>query len=249
MPTKTLKLINALALVFALVMNTLANALPLGGKDTGELSALYPNLFVPAGFTFAIWGLIYLLLIIFVIWQWAGDSEDVVRKIGPWFAVNTIANGTWIAVWHGQLVWLSIVVMLVLLFSLMKMYSILKISYPSIDVAWKVPISVYLGWISVATIANFTTVLVDNGIVGLGLGAANWAAVMLAIAIILALYLVSSRRDVFFAAVVTWASFGIYSKRVADIGTTDQIVEYTAMGGMAILTLAILWGLVQLVKK
>jgi len=244
-----LKVLNTLTLIFMLVMNWLANALPLGGKDTGELSENYPNLFVPAGFTFAIWGIIFLLLITFVVWQWLGDSDEVVEKVGPWFAVNTIANGSWILVWHNELVLASVAVMLILLTTLILIYNKIVKAYPPISFISKVPISVYLGWISVATIANFTTLLVDNGITELGLGAANWAAIMLIIAGVLAMYMVWSRKDIFFAAVVLWASYGAYSKRIADTSSQDQIVELTAQANMAMMIIVIVAGLVLILKK
>lgn len=235
MTTTKLKTANALTFVFAIVMNTLANAMPLGGMNTGELSALYPNLFVPAGFTFSIWGVIYLALTAHLIWQWVGDSDKVVRAIGPWLAINFIANGTWIAVWHAQMVYASIAVMLVLLFSLIKLYRLLAVDYKLNGLQYKVPISIYLGWISVATIANVTTVLVHSGVTELGLGAELWTVLMVTTAALLAVGFLWTRRDVFYAAVIIWAAYGIYSRRVADTASMDGSIETTAMAVMVII--------------
>jgi len=240
-------IVNVTALVFALLMNYLAVTLPLGGNSTGDLSAMFPNLFVPAGFTFSIWGVIYLLQILFVIVNF--KNESVLKKAGPWFAINMIANATWIAVWHATFIELSVVVMLLLLVSLIVLYSRLVVGYPSISFFVKVPISVYLGWISVATIANITTLLVDHGITDLGLGAANWAAIMFAIAGLLGLYMVWSRKDIFFAAVILWASYGAYSKRIIDGSDQDSIVELITQGNIIAMAVAILVGIFLVFKS
>ena len=106
MALRTLQLLNLLGFILVIVLNGLANALPINGYTTGELSDRYPNLFVPAGFTFSIWGVIYLLLLVFVIYQirnwWSKHRLDMsfVQKIGPWFAISCLANASWIIAWH-----------------------------------------------------------------------------------------------------------------------------------------------------
>lgn len=249
MKTSTLKIANSLAFIFTIVMNTLANALPLGGMNTGELSALYPNLFVPAGFTFSIWGIIYALMLGFIIWQWVGDSDGILKKIGPWFVVNCVANGTWIAVWHAQWVWVSVVVMLLILASLIKIYTLLGIRYNPVHWTYKVPFSIYLGWISVATIANVTTLLVDHGISSLGLGADMWASIMLLVAALLGSVMIWTRKDIFFALVVVWASYGIYARRTADMLAADGAVTKTALLVMVGIGLLVVVQSVGLVRK
>ena len=249
MKPSTLKIANSLAFIFTIIMNTLANALPLGGMNTGELSALYPNLFVPAGFTFSIWGVIYALLLVFVVRQWVGDSDKVLKKIGPWLVVNCIANGTWIAVWHAQWVWVSMIVMLLLLASLVKIYTLLDIRYGPVSWSYKVPFSVYMGWISVATIANGTTLLVDQGMTELALGADLWASIMLSIAAVLGLYMLWTRRDVFFAAVIVWASYGIYARRIADTAAADGAITRTAVVAMVVVGILLLVQVVGIVRK
>ncbi|MEL7020819.1 MAG: tryptophan-rich sensory protein, partial [Bacteroidota bacterium] len=185
---------NILAFVFMIVMNTLANALPLGGRNTGELSALYPNLFVPAGVTFSIWGVIYLWLLGFIVYQSRGlFSADQTQinsymheRLGYLFVINALANGSWIVVWHYEYVVLSLVVMLVLLFTLISIIRQLNTGRRAVSIGerWCVhaPFTIYLGWISIATIANFTTVLVDSGYDGMPLGEVNWTIFMLAVA-------------------------------------------------------------------
>jgi len=221
-----------------LVMNTLAVMLPLNGKTTGELSDKYPNLFVPAGFTFAIWSVIFLLLIGMVGYQWYSGEKSKQSELGIWFIVNMVLNGLWVVVWHYEIVPLSIVIMLGLLFSLMMLYRKLDVSYfGDHGIQWlvNVPVSVYFGWISVATIANFTTVLVNYNWSGFGLSEDKWASVMLCVAVGIGLYMLRKFRDIFFALVLTWASYGIYSKRIADTIAQDDSIQHVAYMAIFIL--------------
>ena len=153
--------LNAAGLIGVLVINGLAINLPLNGMGTGELSDLYPNLFVPAGLTFSIWGVIYLWLMAFVAYGFVGvggtDARNPVDVIGPWFLVNCVANAGWIVAWHWMQVGVSLALMLVLLGSLLVMYLRLGTGVRAAGSGerWLVraPISVYLGWITVATSA------------------------------------------------------------------------------------------------
>jgi len=244
-----LRALNTFGVIFLIGMNMLAVLLPLGGKTTGELSDLYPNLFVPAGFTFAIWSVIYILLIIIIFYQWIGkNAKKVIDTLGIWFIVNAIANGLWLVFWHYEYVFICIFIMLILLGSLIMMYRSLDINYFSdSSVPWQasVPISVYMGWISVATIANTTVIFISLGYTGLGLGADVWATIVLSIAVAIALLMLYRHRDIFFAAVVCWASFGIYSKRLADTVTMDSSIEHTSYASIYILGLAIGLTIVQ----
>lgn len=249
MNAKLLKILNTVGLIFLIGMNMLAVLLPLGNRTTGELSDLYPNLFVPAGFTFAIWSVIYVLLMIFIGYQWWGKKgEFVVDTIGPWFIINAIANGLWLVFWHYEYVVICILVMAVILGSLIMMYRKLNVKYfnePNTPWQATVPISVYMGWISVATIANTTVVFVSMGITDLGLGADTWASIVLLVAVTIALRIMYIHKDVFFAAVVCWASYGIYSKRVADLATPDSRIEHTSYISIYIIGVVIILTIVQ----
>ena len=239
-----MKIANTLGLLFMLVMNTLAITLPLGGKTTGELSDLYPNLFVPAGFTFAIWSVIYLLLIAFIVYEWIGSREKTqIDKIGPWFLINGLANGAWIVTWHYEIIVASIFIMLVLLGSLIMLYRNLNINYfGRHGVKWfvYVPISVYLGWISVATIANFTTVLIHFGWSGMGISEDVWATAVLLVAVVLGILMMYKHKDVFYAGIIAWASYGILSKRLADTVALDAKIEHTSQVAIYIMIIGIL---------
>lgn len=249
--TKRHRILAGLAvigLVATLIMNGLANALPLNGKTTGELSDAYPNLFVPAGLTFSIWGLIYLLLIGFVGFQVVkavqgkGDAAAI-DQVGVWFLVSCVANSLWIVAWHWQRVALALGIMLANLGSLIAMY--LRLGIGKQKPGWPrlvfvhLPISVYLGWITVATIANVTTLLVDNGITTLPPSASFWTVTVMAVAVALATAMVVLRRDRAFALVVMWALLGIWFKRKQVAAPDDAAIEWMALVGFAFLAVAI----------
>lgn len=236
---------NVFSVVLALVLNFLAVSLPLNNKTTGELSDNYPNYFVPAGFTFSIWGAIYMLLIGFMVYQaWKFYKNDartmsLISAIGPLFLVNGFANASWIIAWHHEFVIASVFIMLVLLFSLIKIYLILHSSRPmsGMDMGFVLlPFSVYLGWISVATIANVTTLLVSFGWNGGFLAPEYWTAVMIAVATILGVLAVFKKQDIFFTLVIIWALWGIFSKQTLVLDDpAAHMVATAAKYGMTLL--------------
>jgi translocator protein len=183
-------ILNIGALVAVLVVNWLANALPLNGKDTGQLSDQYPILTVPAGYAFAIWGLIYLGLIGFVVYQslpcQRGNSRDA--RITPLFLISCLANIGWLFTWHYEILSLNIVLMLVLLGSLIGIYRLLRAdsTHPSNGERWLVwvPFSLYMGWITVATIVNVTVVLYAAGWQDTGTLGAALASLLFVVAVV-----------------------------------------------------------------
>ncbi len=243
-------LLNLLGFLGTIVVNGLANALPINNRTTGELSDLYPNLFVPAGLTFSIWGIIYLLLAIFVVYQLIPsvrrDSQRgvFIRRIGLLFFVSCLANVAWIFAWHYEIVPLSLVIMLVLLGLLMAIYLRLQVGRPDVNMAERylvhLPFSVYLGWITIATVANVTALLVDIGWGTFGLGEQFWAVVVIVVGIAIALSVLLSRRDIYFCLVVDWALLGILLKRLSLPEVPAQGVVYAAMAGLVIITVGII---------
>jgi len=241
-------LLNLLGFAATLVLNALANILPLNGKQTGELSDSYPNLFVPAGLTFSIWGVIYLLLTAFIVYQLVcvvrgSRDRGFLDRIGPLFLISSVANSLWIVAWHWQLVPLSLLLMLVLLGSLIAMYLRLEIGRGDKERARKLlvelPFSVYLGWITVATIANTTALLVDAGWGGLGLSEVFWAVLVIIAALVITALMLYTRGDVAYALVVLWALLGIYLKRTAVALPTDDGVELAALLGVLLVGVGI----------
>ncbi len=236
-----LSILNLLGFLGTIIVNILANALPINNKTTGALSDQYPNLFVPAGFTFSIWGLIYILLAIFAIYQLKvairkdTQQSSFLEKIGPFFFVSSIANIGWIFAWHYEVVSLSLLLMLLLLGCLIAIYIRLNIGKSSSTKSEKylihLPFSVYLGWITIATIANVTALLVDLNWDKFGLGEQFWAVGVIAIGIAISLSVLFTRKDIFYCLVVDWALLGILIKRLAvDDVPDDSVIIITIIG-------------------
>jgi len=230
-----------------LTLNGLANALPINGVTTGGVSDKYDNLFVPAGVTFSIWGLIYLLLTAFVVYQWMvarnnSGPHEFVEEVGAWFFVSCLANAAWILAWHYELLPLSVLLMLVLLACLLAIYLRLGVGQSSVTRSERyfvhLPFSVYLGWITVATIANVSALLVSVHWSTLGLGEQFWAVAVIAVGIAIALAMAIRRGDVYFCLVVDWALAGILLKRVLDTTTPDLAVIAAAMTGIVLISAA-----------
>lgn len=212
---------NILAFLLVIVVNGMANGVPLGGQTTGEISAKYPSLFTPAGYVFSIWGLIYAGLAAFVIWQALPGQRDNERMaaVNKWFMLNCAANAVWIFMWHFDLLVLSLIVMLVILGSLVQIYRTLDIGLstaPAIErYLVHVPFSIYTAWITIATIANFSALQINSGWDDLGFDAVIWTIIKIAIAATIATTVLFRRRDVAFVLVAIWASTGIAAKHVA----------------------------------
>ena len=240
--------LNTIGLLVMLTLNGLANAIPINGMTTGAVSDKYDNLFVPAGLTFSIWGLIYLLLTAFVVYQWKvarGNSKPnaFVEKVGAWFFVSCLANAAWIVAWHYELLPLSVLLMLVLLACLLSIYLRLGVGLTAVTRGERyfvhLPFSVYLGWITIATIANVSALLVSVHWNTLGLGEQFWAVAVIAVGIGIALAMAFRRGDVYFCLVVDWALAGILLKRVLDTTTPDTAVMAAAMAGIVLISAAI----------
>ena len=235
-----LSILNLLGFLGTVVVNALANILPINDITTGELSDLYPNLFVPAGLTFTIWGLIYVLLAIFVIYQLlpsvrrAPQKIEFVQRIGPLFFISCLANIGWIFAWHYQIVPLSLVLMLILLGCLLAIYVRLNIGKSQAPKAQRylahLPFSVYLGWITIATIANVTALLADINWNAWGLGEQFWAVAVIIVGIAIALSVIFTRKDIYYSLVVDWALLGILLKRLSATTPAQSVVVITIVG-------------------
>jgi benzodiazapine receptor len=217
---------NVVAVIAALVMNTLVNILPLNGVTTGQVSDSYPNLFTPPGYVFSIWGVIYILAIVFMIYQARPSqrSEPYLIQIGFLYIISAVANVFWLFIFHysygvPQLFVVSLVPMTVLLLCLLAIYQRLGVGKG--EVSWNqklavhLPISVYLGWISLAIIANIASVLNVLILCIPTPTQALWTALVLVVALTITVLMVWTRRDFAFGLVVIWASIGIALNRFA----------------------------------
>lgn len=215
--TPVLPILNIIAYLAVVLVNTLSNVLPLNGRTAGEISDALPSYFTPAGYTFSIWGLIYLALLGFTVYQAlpAQRSASFQRQIGPLFVISSLANIGWLFAWHYGFYVVSVLVMLALLLTLIAVYVRLDIGRRNAALSWQrklfvhVPFSLYLGWITVATIANISSVANHLGWNGFGVSGPVWSVIMMFAAVIIAALLLLRRSDLAYAAVLVWALFGI----------------------------------------
>ncbi len=233
---KKFQIINIFAVLFTIVMNALANILPFNGVNTGIVADSFPNYFTPPGYVFAIWGVIYILLFVFMVYQAKKDqvNAEYLGKIGYLYFIGALLNVAWLILFHYSygntplLVWSE--------FLIVGFLVILLLTYVRLDVGIKevslgqklaihLPTSVYLGWISLATIANTAAVLNVNLIIADEVQY-TWTALVLVVALLITILMIVLRRDIAFGLVVIWASTGIASKwmSIALISNTAIIV-------------------------
>jgi TspO/MBR family len=213
-PLKHQVLVAATTLVTILI-NILADAIPLNAQTTAEISNRFDVYFVPAGFTFAIWGIIYLGLIAYAYYQarprQAGNSR--LKNISGLFVYSCVANAAWLFFWHFNLYALSLVAMLSLLVLLILIHLRLhpdKTGSQGIE-KWvlDIPFKIYLGWICVATIANVTDVLSFYHWDGMGIEPILWAQIMLTVGVFLSIIFHLARKDLVVPLIFVWAYIGI----------------------------------------
>ncbi len=216
-----LLILNTASLLFALVMNGLSNTGTFNGKTVGDVSTDLETLFAPAGYAFSIWGVIYILLIMFVGYQWyvwlKHKDDKVLNQTGIWFALSSLANGAWIVAWLYTNIGVSVIFMLILLFSLIVLTVKLRLEIWNapkkiiIYVWW--PICIYLGWIIVASVANIAAFLVSIDWQGGFLTEQSWTIVMIIAAVVIYLLLINFRNLREAALVGIWALIAIAVKQ------------------------------------
>lgn len=250
-----LQIANVVALVVTLIMNVVAQS-SLVPNTVGALGESRAIFFLPAGYVFAIWGLIYTGLIIYAIYQVrpSETNADVVRLISWWFVLSCIANISWLLLFVYDLVELSTIAMLVLLLSLIMIYIRLRIGLVPVTSGekWAVhlPFSIYLGWVSVATISNFaaTFYALGSDTTLLYISADFWAVVMLIVAAALAFMMLYFRGDIAYALVIVWATYGIYARPFdTDLYSRLSSQNITLVNTTA-LTVAIIIGIAALAR-
>jgi len=240
-----LLLFNSVSLAFALVMNGLAGSGIFNGKSVGDVSAQYDTLFAPAGYAFAIWGVIYLLLILFVGYQWFAwlkHKEDTeLKQTGIWFGVSSFANGFWIVAWLNESLGISVLLILILLVSLIVLTARLRLEIWDAPVriiafVWW-PIVIYLGWIVVATVANIAAFLVS---INLNLGfisASTWTIILITAAVFIYLFLILYRNMREAAMVGVWALIAIAVRQ----WQVHEGIVIAALTGTGILLAVVFW--------
>lgn len=215
------QIVVIVTILATLVINGLANALPLNGLNTGQISDRFNVYFVPAGYVFSIWGLIYLGLLAFAIFQALSSQRENPRlqATGWWIALSGLANSVWIFLWHYEQFPLTLIAMLVLLGTLIVTYLRLGIGRTTVPAAenWfvRLPFSIYLGWITVATVANVTSLLDYLKWDGLGISPEIWMGIVLAAVLVIVALMNFTRRDIAYTGVILWALAGISVKHAA----------------------------------
>ena len=232
---------NIVAFAVTLAVNGLAGTTLLNGRTTAQVSDLYSNPFTPAGYVFAIWGIIYTLLGVFVVYQALPKQKDkpFQKQIGALFILSSIFNVAWLFLWQYNYITTSVVLMFALLATLSTIYLRLGIGKSAAPRTEKLgvhlPFSVYLGWITVASIANVAAALVSVGWDGFGWGAETGGVLAMGIALIVTLIVIVARKDVAYSLVVVWALVGIAFKQNVDpfialIAQETTVVILVALG-------------------
>jgi len=249
-----LAIFNLIGFLATAIVNALANTLPINNNTTGALSDMYPNLFVPAGLTFSVWGVIYALLAIFSVYQlilaFKKDSPNsaIIDKISFWFILASLFNIGWIFSWHYELVGISLIFMVLLFICLLMVFLRLNIGKSNANTGEKVfshiPFSVYIGWITIATIANVTALLVDLGWNGFGLNDQFWTVLVILVGIIITLAMLFLRNDVFYSLVVDWAIIGILIKRLQS-SEPAQLVVIITIAGISAISIGVIYQLIR----
>lgn len=243
------KFIVGVTFLIMVTVNALANILPINGVNTGQVSDSYPNLFAPAGITFAIWGVIYLLLggyTLFHMGLFHGREQRVnevlLQKSGTLFAVSSLANGAWIFAWHYGWIPLSMLLMVLILGCLIRINLLIleeNLTFRE-RLFIRLPFSVYFGWITVATIANATVLLVSIGWKGFGISEPVWTLVALFLGMLIGVWTLLRNRDMAYGLVLIWAYGGICLKHSSPEGFAGQYpaVINGVLGSLAVFAVA-----------
>ncbi|MET6997156.1 hypothetical protein [Chitinophaga defluvii] len=252
---KNKSVFNTIGLIIVIAINMLAVLLPINGKSTGQIADQYPNLFTPAGITFSIWSVIYLSLLAFIIYQlWLAFSgrrpeelKHFMTRMKGWWLISCLANSCWLLAWHYELLPLSMCLMLLLLFSLLIIHRNFNISRTPAHTHEKLfiqlPFSLYLGWISIATLANITALMVYYGWDGAGISQVNWAVLMIGIGTLLSLIMILRRNNITYALVSIWAFYGILLKREQADVMEESPVIHASIIAMGVIAVGISWQL------
>jgi cytochrome bd-type quinol oxidase subunit 2 len=240
--SKSMGILATVAYALMVFVNVMANALPINGMNTGQVSDSFPNLFAPAAITFSIWGVIYLLLAIYLFFQFADSREmesnnnRILNRINLLFIVSSIANAAWIFAWHYLYIGVSVLIMLVMFFSLLAIVlTINNLSLNKKEKFWiSVPFSVYFGWINVALIANITGFLVKSGWKGFGLPEYIWTIAILIVGLIIGGTTIWRLKDKAYGLVFVWAYLGILIKHLSSDGFAGAYPGIIATSGISI---------------
>lgn len=261
---RTLATLNLIIYIVAFIVSQLSQFKLIGGKDMGDVSAKYENVFTPAGITFSIWGVIYLGLFAFTIYHFVqaykndihAEANQVLQKIGYYFVANNLATTAWVFAWLYEYVALAFVLMIIQLYTLIRIIIALKIYDPYKSITSKlftqIPLSLYFAWISIAIIANASSFFVYIGWDGGGISPSAWAIILIVVATLLSVFIICFKHNPYFGLVVLWALYGIYLKRVEINETLYQDVNKTVWLCFAFISILVVFKIIsnyRLAKK
>ncbi len=253
--SKGLKIGILLSYLVMITVNVLANILPINGVNTGVASARYNTLFTPVGYTFGIWGVIYLLLAVYVLFQFLPPkggtpvlANGVADKVGIMFILSSMLNAGWIFAWHYNHITISLGIMLLLLLSVLRAAWLLREPHGNAreDISLRLPFGVYFGWITVATIANASVWLVSRHWDGFGLAPEWWTVIILAVGVAIISVTMYRVRSVAYGLTALWAYTGILTRHLSSTGYAGlypQIIVAVAVSLAVLLAVTIVTGL------
>jgi tryptophan-rich sensory protein len=235
-----IKVIALVSYVAMIIVNSLANVLTFNNYTTGEISDLYPNLFAPAGITFSIWAVIYVLLFVYCVYPLKkNDNEKLYRKINIYFILSSIANILWIFSWHNNFILISALLIVTILFLLIKIAGLLNKEKLSKKDSFLIalPFTMYFGWITIATVANITTLLVSLGWNGFGLPNYVWMIILLLIATLIGVLRLFKDKRYSYGLVFVWAYIGILIKHISSSGFNSKYIQVIILISVCILAI------------
>jgi len=213
------------------LVNILANVIPFNGVTTGQISDSYPNLFAPAGITFSIWGIIYLSLASYLLYQFGLFNKkegiinkEVIEKAGIFFTISSIANTVWIFVWHYRAIGISLFMIVIILLCLIIINVTIKKAnlITREKIFLRLPFSIYFGWITVAVIANVSVFLVSINWNRFGLSESFFTIIVLFSGLLIACLTILKNQDLAYGLVVIWAYVGILIRHTSSSGLAGR---------------------------
>lgn len=242
------------------ITNIFTNIIPLNGKTTGQISDMYPTLIAPAGYTFAIWGVIYVLLFAFIIFQLQRfDTNNgkldpsIMRQIRILYITSSFANAVWIFAWHYEFIAFSLMLMIVILFCLIIINKILseEVLNKKESLLLSLPFGVYYGWITIATVANTATLLVSISWRGFGITEEQWTVLILIITYLIATYRTHQNHNIGYCLTIIWALIGIGVKNYSSylLGGQNRSIVITTVIGVILMTLLTIYSICIKKKK
>lgn len=258
MNAKVLKWVNTIAFFLMIVVNILANLVPFGIGTTGAVSQKYENLFTPAPITFFIWGVIYIFMALFIVYQWGwldkGRRSNLIRKrIGLWFAITCLLNTAWIFAWHFDAILLSFILIAALLLTLTVIVE-KRIPFRASaleTVSVRVGFDIYFGWIIVAVIANACVLLTKLGWNGFGISDLVWMILLLAASTLIGIAAVLFRHRTYAALTMIWAIVGIMIRHISQTGYAGKypVIIASTILSVVFLSMAVLFDFLRVFRK